>query len=99
MKPNSGRKGKKGQVSAELIILIAAVLSVALILVVQLQSTAKEGKKALSDNAHDVFTEINETADMATARSSPTPEKHDSGESCGQDSDCKSKNCVFGLCE
>ena len=39
----------EAQVSAELIIVIAALIAVAIILISQLQETAKQGKKVLED--------------------------------------------------
>ena len=83
--------------SAELIILIAAVLSVALILVVQLQKTAKEGRDTLKNNSQMVFDAIDDTVRLATV--TPTPEKKDPGESCSRDSECKSSSCVLSACE
>jgi len=91
-KPNSG----KGQVSAEMIILIAAVLAVALILVMQMQKTADEGSKRLRTNANSVLREINDTLGIATSK-----EKKDAGESCSKDAECKSGTCNLwdGKCE
>jgi len=48
----------QGQVSVELIIIIAAVLAVALILVVQLQKTAVKGSEALEKESDSVIKEI-----------------------------------------
>lgn len=92
------RGTRRAQVSAELIILIAAVLSVALILVVQMQNTAKEGKKTLQENSKKVFKEIDDTAKLATGGGS-TPEPKGAGESCTADSQCSSGYCVAGACE
>ena len=90
---------RRAQVSAELIILIAAVLSVALILVMQMQNTAKEGKKTLEENSKKVFKEIDDTAKLANGGSS-TPEPNGKGETCSSDSDCKSGLiCLAGVCE
>lgn len=46
------------QVSAEMLILTAALVAVALLLVTQLQATAQEGKEVLSKQAEDVFKQI-----------------------------------------
>lgn len=46
------------QVSAELLIVIAALVAVALVLVTQLQNTAQKGKKVLSNATDKVFDEI-----------------------------------------
>jgi uncharacterized protein (UPF0333 family) len=50
--------GEKGQVSAELIIVIAAVLAVALIFVTQLGETAKKGSAELSNKSDEVLAAI-----------------------------------------
>ncbi|MBI5228919.1 hypothetical protein HY991_02325 [Candidatus Micrarchaeota archaeon] len=61
-KRNSGRKGfwsdETGQVSAELIIVIAALIAVALVLITQLQNTAKTGKKILANETSKAWDEI-----------------------------------------
>jgi len=49
---------RKGQVSIELLIIIAAVLAVALILVVQLQKTASRGSEALEKESESAIGEI-----------------------------------------
>lgn len=59
----SGRnfwKEEEGQVSAELLIVIAALIAVALVLITQLQNTAKTGKKALSNETSKAWKEIGE---------------------------------------
>ncbi|HLC38247.1 MAG TPA: hypothetical protein VJI71_02230 [Candidatus Norongarragalinales archaeon] len=51
----------KAQVSAELIIVIAALIAVALVLISQLQNTAEKGSKVLSnttDKALDAIADI-----------------------------------------
>jgi len=48
----------RGQVSAELIIVIAALLAVAIILVVQLQRTAQEGSAAVGNRTAQVVGQI-----------------------------------------
>ena len=50
--------GERGQVSAELIIVIAAVLAVALIFVTQLGETAKKGSAELGNKSEDVLAAI-----------------------------------------
>ncbi|MFH0922675.1 MAG: class III signal peptide-containing protein [Candidatus Micrarchaeota archaeon] len=49
---------EKAQVSAELIIIIAAVLAVAVVLIIQLQNTAEKGSKVLSNTTNKAFDEI-----------------------------------------
>ena len=77
----------RGQVSAELIIVIAAVLAVSLILVSQMQKTAKEGKAQLERGAKKVFDEIDQTRKMASGSLKR------SGASCTKDEDCESGQC------
>ncbi|MEK6923904.1 MAG: class III signal peptide-containing protein [Candidatus Micrarchaeota archaeon] len=48
----------RGQVSAELLIVIAAVLAVAVILVTQLQSTAQKGSDAVSTQVDKALEKI-----------------------------------------
>ena len=49
---------EEAQVSAELLILMAALVALALLLVSQLQATAEKGKDLLAKNADAVFKEI-----------------------------------------
>ncbi|MBI4360469.1 Flp family type IVb pilin [Candidatus Micrarchaeota archaeon] len=51
-------KDETAQVSAEMLILTAALVAVALLLVTQLQATAVEGKDVLSKQAENVFKQI-----------------------------------------
>ena len=51
---------EKAQVSAELIIVIAALIAVALVLISQLQNTAEKGKKVLNSTVEKVFDEISD---------------------------------------
>lgn len=49
---------EKGQISAELIIIMAAVLAVALIVVTQLQSTAEKGSEKIGEKSKDIFDKL-----------------------------------------
>ncbi len=49
----------KGQVSAELILVIAALLAVAAVMIGQLNNTAKTGKVALSNKTNDTIGALN----------------------------------------
>ena len=49
---------RRGQVSAEMLILTAALVAVALLLVTQLQHTAETGKDVLSKQAAEAFKQI-----------------------------------------
>jgi hypothetical protein len=51
-------KEEKAQVSAELIIVIAALIAVAVVLIIQLQKTAQVGGKLLSNETSKAFEEI-----------------------------------------
>ncbi|MFH1779929.1 MAG: hypothetical protein ABH803_02160 [Candidatus Micrarchaeota archaeon] len=53
-------KDESGQVSAELLILVAAIIAVAMVLVTQLQNTAVKGKEAVSEASEKIFQEISE---------------------------------------
>ncbi|MEM4254809.1 MAG: hypothetical protein QXR53_00570 [Candidatus Norongarragalinales archaeon] len=48
----------EAQVSAELLIVIAALVAVALVLITQLQNTAEKGKKVLSNATDKAFDQI-----------------------------------------
>ena len=50
---------QKGQISVELIIVLAAVVAVVLILVSQLQATTEEGVKTIDKKTEDIFDKIN----------------------------------------
>ncbi len=49
---------EKAQVSAELLIITAAIIAVAIILITQLQHTAEKGKNTLAEKSDKVFNEI-----------------------------------------
>jgi len=78
-------KAGKAQVSAEMILLIAAVLAVALVLVSQIQEVAKQGAKAVKDNAKKLDNELDAIAGLAS--------KREAGEKCTSDSQCESGEC------
>ncbi|MEW5955439.1 MAG: hypothetical protein AB1626_02785 [Candidatus Micrarchaeota archaeon] len=49
---------ERAQVSAELIIVIAALIAVAVVLITQLQKTAQTGRKVLGNETEQAFDEI-----------------------------------------
>ena len=49
---------ERAQISAELIIIMAAVLAVALIVVTQLQSTAQKGSEKIGEKSEDIFEKL-----------------------------------------
>ncbi len=51
-------RDEAAQVSAELIIVIAAVIAVAIVLILQLQNTAKKGSKVVGQETDKAFNEI-----------------------------------------
>lgn len=71
----------KGQLSAEMLILVAVIIAVVAIAATQLMGTAKKTGKQLEDQAEDVLSRT-ENAMKANA-----------DEFCSQDKDCKSNDC------
>ncbi|MFN7088614.1 MAG: hypothetical protein ACK4NX_02245 [Candidatus Paceibacteria bacterium] len=55
----------EAQVSAELIIVIAALIAVAIVLITQLQNTAKKGSKVLAQETDKAFKEISQTVNSS----------------------------------
>lgn len=55
---------EKAQVSAELIIVIAALIAVAIVLITQLQGTAKKGSKVLEQETDRTWKLINSTSNI-----------------------------------
>jgi len=53
---------ESGQISAELIIILAAVLAVVLVLVSQLQSTAKEGAGKIGNESNQIWKDVDSIA-------------------------------------
>lgn len=51
-------KEEKAQISAEMIILIAAIVAIVLVVVTQLQKTTNKANKAVDKKADDVFKQI-----------------------------------------
>lgn len=49
---------RKGQISVELIIVLAAVVALVLLLVTQLQKTSSEGAKVIEKKSDDIFKKI-----------------------------------------
>lgn len=83
----------KGQLSAELIILVAVILAIALLVATQLRSTAMEANKLVDKEANAIFKTVNKsTADEPKA-------KGDVGDKCSKDSDCNQNLlCVYNQC-
>ena len=51
-------KDEKAQISAEMIILIAAIIAIVLVVITQLQKTTTKANKAVDSKADDVFKKI-----------------------------------------
>lgn len=51
-------KEEKAQISAEMIILIAAIVAIVLVVVTQLQKTTSKANKTVDKKADDVFKQI-----------------------------------------
>lgn len=91
------RGTRRGQVSMELIMMIAAMLAFALILAVQLQKTAQEGRDTLKNNSNKVFDAIDDIGKLAKT---PSPKLKNEGESCSKNSDCnEGLTCLYDVCE
>jgi hypothetical protein len=81
--------GGRGQVSAELIIVIAALLAVALILVVQLQKTATDWSKKGDAINSKLESGVDKTINAAGSKKA-------AGETCTKDTECESGDCGYG---
>jgi len=79
----------KGQISIELIIIVAIILAIVLIVASKLQETAKKTTEQIGSTESEVFKVINETTAVGSKGT---------GESCTENWECKSGNCVGGFC-
>jgi uncharacterized protein (UPF0333 family) len=77
---------RKGQVSIELIIIIAAVLAVALILVTQLQKTASTGSDIMGKESNSTLDKV---ATMIDCTSQTAARDCPSGYQCGSNGKCE----------
>ena len=78
---------RKAQVSAELMIVMAAVLAVAILLVAQLHQTAKQGSSVLKKKADKVFQGIDAVGGLSTNKLKEV------GKTCKSSSECKTDFC------
>jgi len=76
----------KGQLSAEMLILIVVVLAVVAIVAAQLIKVANEGGERIEQQSEDIY----EKMDSAT--------KGKAGDMCTEDSDCLSDDCGQNVC-
>jgi len=58
IKINQILKEERAQISAEMIILVAAIIAIVLVVVTQLQKTTNKANKTVDKKADDVFKEI-----------------------------------------
>jgi hypothetical protein len=65
MKRAFSKKHEKAQVSAELIIVLAALVAVAILLIAQLQDTAKSGAKVVNSETDKALKEIGQTSNYS----------------------------------
>jgi len=76
----------RGQISIEMILVLAAILAIAFILVTQLQKTAAKAGETV-ENRSNAILGVGNTSGLL-----------DSGQPCTLDSECKSGSCVFNTC-
>ena len=77
----------KGQLSAEMLILIAVVLAIVALVAHQMMSTAEKGADQIEEQANSLFQSSEEFA------------KAKEGQFCVEDEDCLSESCVDNVCE
>ena len=78
----------KGQLSAEMLILVAVVLAIVAVVAVQLMSTVEETTGKVDEESDRVLEEIDEFS------------LGDDGDPCVSDAGCKeSLSCVEGICQ
>ncbi len=94
MKTNSGKRKetrRKGQLSLEMMLVLAALVFFVGILFVQMQKTATNGAQAVEIKAQDFFDKLNNSGEGLKRN----------GMLCSSDDECKSGYCssVSGKCE
>ncbi len=75
----------KGQLSAEMLILLVVIVSIVALVATQLIGSAKETSSAISEKTEILL----EKTDMA---------KSDLGQFCVEDSDCATGRCISNRC-
>lgn len=76
----------RGQLSAEMLILIVVVLAVLAIVASQLLRTAEEGSERIEEESQDIFEQASEQS------------KAMEGDYCNEDEDCESGLCSSNRC-
>lgn len=75
----------RGQLSAEMLILIVVVLAVLALVASQVLGIAQQGSQRAGQQSEDIFNQIGET-------------KLPDGAACQKDSNCENDNCYNGYC-
>ncbi|MEM2174436.1 MAG: hypothetical protein QXS37_04515 [Candidatus Aenigmatarchaeota archaeon] len=79
----------KGQISIELIIILAILLALVLIVASKLQETAKKTTEEIGSTQQQIFEKINESKEVGRKKA---------GEICTYSWECESGSCVGGIC-
>lgn len=77
----------KGQLSAEMLILIVVVLAIVALVANQLMSTAEEGTEQIDEQTENIM------------HSSDEFSKAKEGQFCVEDEDCLSESCIDNSCQ
>lgn len=78
----------KGQISAEMLILLAVVIAIVAIAAVYIMNAAKQGGQAVESRVSDV---LQESGDTQGGTGQP-------GDPCSTHTDCLSASCQYGYC-
>ncbi|MCX6768426.1 MAG: class III signal peptide-containing protein [Candidatus Micrarchaeota archaeon] len=78
----------KGQISAEMLILLAVVIAIVAIAAVYMMNAAKQGGQAVESRVNDV---LQESGDTQGGTGQP-------GDPCDTHADCLSASCQYGYC-
>lgn len=81
---------EKGQISAEMIIVLAILLGLVFIVSTRLQETAKTASDNVRQQSLDIFERINTASELGTKLS---------GDFCSTDSECSGGTCSVGICK
>lgn len=78
----------KGQISIEMILILAAILAIAFILVTQLQKTATNAGAMVENRSAAILGVGDEVSSLL-----------EKGAYCSTNSQCKSNSCTFNTCD
>jgi len=78
----------KGQISAEMLILLAVVIAIVAIAAVYIMNAAKQGGEAVESRVSDV---LQESGNAQGGTGQP-------GDPCSTHTDCLSASCQYGYC-